>query len=158
MSQDTLNLIHDRQNRGYTKLSWLDSYHTFSCGGFFDPKQMGFRTLRAINEDRAVPGSGLSAHSHHDMEILTYVLESAIEHQDSLGNRTVIYSGEAEMSGAGAGITHREFNSSEINPAHFLQSLDDSRSRRIIPRDEQRNFPLEKRVYLTFRSIAIAIL
>lgn len=80
---------------------------------------MGFRTLRVINEDRVVPDSGFGAHSHHDMEILTYVLKGAIEHQDSLGKGTVIYAGQAQMSGAGASITHRKFNSSETNPAHL---------------------------------------
>lgn len=78
MSQDTLNLIHNRQNRGYTQLGWLDSDRTFSFGGLFDPKPMRFCTLRLINEDRVVPDSGFGAHSHHDMEILIYILEGAI--------------------------------------------------------------------------------
>ncbi|MBD1896099.1 pirin family protein [Coleofasciculus sp. FACHB-712] len=127
MSQDTLNLIHDRQNRGYTKLGWLDSDRTFSLGGLFDPEPMRFCTLRLIHDDRVLPGSGFGTHSHHDMEILTYALdalEGAIEeHQDRLGmgNRTGTYPREAQMMSAGAGITHREFNFSETNPVYFPQ-------------------------------------
>ncbi|MEP0858233.1 pirin family protein [Trichocoleus sp. DQ-U1] len=121
MSQDTLNLIHDRQNRGYTKLGWLDSDRTFSLGGLFDPEPMRFCTLRLIHDDRVLPGSGFGTHSHHDMEILTYVLEGAMEHQDSLGNRTGTYPGDAQMMSAGAGITHREFNFSETNSVYFPQ-------------------------------------
>ena len=142
MSQDPkTHLIHDRQNRGRTKTGWLDSYHTFSFGGFYDPNRMGFRTLRVINDDRVVPGAGFGAHSHHDMEIITYVLEGALEHKDSLGNGAVIHPGDAQIMSAGTGITHSEFNPSDTKSVHFLQIWILPNQRGTQPRYEQRTFP-----------------
>lgn len=146
MSQSTMsNLIHDRGARGHTKIGWLDSYHTFSFGGFYDPKRMGFRSLRVINDDRVVPGAGFGAHSHRDMEILTYVLEGSLEHKDSLGNGAVIYPGEAQIMSAGTGITHSEYNHSKTEPVHFLQIWIIPDEQGLQPRYEQRDFPLEEK-------------
>lgn len=146
MSQYTVsNLIHDRNARGNTKTGWLDSYHTFSFGGFYDPKRMGFRSLRVINDDRVVPGAGFPRHSHRDMEILTYVFEGALEHKDSLGNGAVIRPGEAQIMSAGTGITHSEFNSSQTDPVHFLQIWIIPDKQGLPPRYEQKAFPLEEK-------------
>lgn len=139
------HLIHDRNARGHTKIGWLDSYHTFSFGGFYDPERMGFRALRVINDDRVVPGAGFGAHSHRDMEIITYVLEGALEHKDSLGNGAIIYPGEAQIMSAGTGITHSEFNPSKTDPVHFLQIWIIPEQQNLEPRYEQKAFPIEER-------------
>jgi quercetin 2,3-dioxygenase len=146
MSQDTkTHLIHDRNARGRTKIGWLDSYHSFSFGNFYDQNRMGFRALRVINDDRVVPGAGFGTHGHRDMEIITYVLAGALEHQDSLGTGAVITPGEAQIMSAGTGITHSEFNHSQTEPVHFLQIWILPDTEGLPPRYEQRDFPLEER-------------
>ncbi|MDW3223006.1 MAG: pirin family protein [Paracoccaceae bacterium] len=114
-------LIHERMNRGRTQMGWLDSFHTFSFGGFTDPTRMGVRNLRVINEDRVIPGGGFGKHSHAQMDILTYVLSGALKHEDSMGNSAVIKPGEVQLMSAGSGVTHSEMNASDLEPVHFLQ-------------------------------------
>ena len=145
VSNTTTKLIHDRNARGRTNIGWLDSYHTFSFGSFYDPNRIGFRSLRVINDDRVVPGAGFPTHSHRDMEILTYVLEGAVEHKDSLGTGSVIRPGEAQIMSAGTGIMHSEYNPSQTDSAHFLQIWILPNQQGIKPRYEQKAFPLEER-------------
>jgi len=113
--------LRNAKERGVTKLDWLDSRHTFSFGEYFDPKENGFSVLHVINDERVAPRSGFGTHPHRDMEIITYVLDGAVEHRDSLGTRSVIPAGHVQRMTAGTGIMHSEFNSSPLEPLHFLQ-------------------------------------
>ncbi|MEO8205433.1 MAG: pirin family protein [Chthoniobacterales bacterium] len=107
--------------RGVTKFDWLDGRHTFSFGEYYDPAQMSFRSLRVINEDIVSPGGGFPTHPHRDAEIFTYVIEGALQHQDSMGNESVIKAGNLQYMSAGSGVRHSEFNASKTEPVHLLQ-------------------------------------
>ena len=109
------------QDRGHFDFGWLDTRHSFSFGEYSDPDHVQFSDLRVLNEDRVMPGKGFGTHGHRDMEILTWVLEGALEHQDSLGSRGVIRPSQAQVMSAGTGIRHAEFNASPSEPVHFLQ-------------------------------------
>lgn len=134
--------LRPANERGQMKLDWLDSWHTFSFDRYYDPQHMGFRHLRVINEDRVQPGRGFATHAHRDMEIITYVLEGALEHQDSLGHRSAIRPGEVQRMSAGTGVTHSETNPSQTDPVHLLQIWIRPERLGLPPSYEQRAFPI----------------
>jgi redox-sensitive bicupin YhaK (pirin superfamily) len=113
--------VRKAAERGHFDHGWLDTYHTFSFGDYYEPDQMGFRSLRVINDDRVQPGQGFGMHGHRDMEIVTYVLEGALEHKDSMGNGSIIRAGELQRMTAGTGIRHSEFNPSSKEWVHLYQ-------------------------------------
>jgi len=137
--------IRRAADRGHANHGWLDTYHTFSFGSYHDPQQMGFRSLRVMNEDFVAAGQGFGTHPHRDMEIVTYVLEGALEHQDSMGNGEVLRPGEFQRMSAGTGITHSEFNPSKTEPVHLYQIWLRPNTKGLEPSYEQKRFPDEGR-------------
>ncbi|MCE9603825.1 MAG: pirin family protein [Planctomycetia bacterium] len=145
--------IRKAADRGHADHGWLNTYHTFSFSSYYDPEQMGFRSLRVMNEDYVRQGQGFGTHPHRDMEIVTYVLEGALEHKDSMGNGEVLRPGEFQRMSAGTGITHSEFNPSAGEPVHLYQIWLLPEKKGITPSYEQKRFPDEE-LHNTLRLVA----
>ncbi|MEL6319643.1 MAG: pirin family protein [Cyanobacteria bacterium J06626_14] len=137
--------IRPARERGTANFGWLDSRHTFSFGNYYDPNHMGFSTLRVINEDKVLPNQGFGTHGHRDMEIISYVLEGALEHKDSIGNGSIIRPGDVQRMSAGTGIAHSEFNASKADPVHFLQIWIIPERQGLTPSYEQTHFSEDDR-------------
>jgi hypothetical protein len=150
--------IRPAADRGRTDWGWLDSRHTFSFGEYYDPRHMGYRSLRVINDDRVKGGAGFGTHGHRDMEILSYVLEGALAHEDSSGGGGVIRPGEIQFMRAGTGVRHSERNASETEPVHFLQIWIVPDTRGLAPRYDQRAVDVDaaRRGFVELASVAPA--
>ena len=132
--------IRKSNERGHAEHGWLDTYHTFSFANYYDPRWMGYRTLRVINDDKVAPGMGFGTHPHRDMEIITYILNGSLQHKDSMGNGRVIGTGEVQYMAAGTGVQHSEFNPSKDQPVHLLQIWIQPDEKGVKPRYAEKSF------------------
>lgn len=137
--------VRRSSERGHTNVGWLESYHTFSFNRYHDPAHMGFRSLRVVNDDLVQPGLGFPIHTHQDMEIITYVLEGSLQHQDSTGSRNVIGPGGVQVMTAGSGMAHSEYNPSQTKPVHFLQIWIVPKQNSLKPSFEHRSYTRQER-------------
>ncbi len=139
-------VLRKASERGYAHHSWLESWHSFSFADYYDPTHVSFASLRVINEDIVQPNTGFGMHPHRDMEILTYILEGTLRHQDSIGNSEEIRAGEVQVMSAGAGVTHSEVNASATQAVHLLQIWIMPDRQNLIPGYQQKDFPLEDKL------------